>query len=248
MNLLLIEPEELSTDGHVILKDERSRHIQNTLKSKIGDFISAGIINGPIGKAEISKINNKNNYVEIHFKEDKKLKNPKPLNLVVVIALPRPKVARRIIRNCSEYGIKEIHFIHSFRVEKSYWQSPLIHEKNVKKQILFGLEQSKDTKLPSVVFHKKFKPFVEDELSNISSNKNLYVAHPDKYKNYPHIFSPKEIEKNSSNVVIIGPEGGFIDYEIDLLKTNNIKMINLGQRIFRTEIALSTIITLFSHY
>ena len=244
MNLLLIDPEEISSDGHVILNDRRSEHILNILKAKVGDLISAGIINGAIGKTKILKINNKSGIIEINFKKDEKIKNPKPLNLTLIAALPRPKIASRIIRNCSEYGIKEIHFINSFKVEKSYWQSPLIKKRNIRNQLLYGLEQSVDTALPSVNLHDRFKPFVEDELRNISLNKNLFVAHPDKSKN---IFSSKTLEDKSNSVIIIGPEGGFIKYEIDLLKKNSCKIINLGPRIYRTENALSTLVTLLSY-
>ena len=246
MNLLLIEYEEISSNNHVFLNDRRSNHILKTLRSKIGDFISAGIINGPMGKAEILKTNIEENCIEIKFYEDTTIKNPNPINLTVIVALPRPKVASRIIRNCSEFGVKDIHFIHSYKVEKSYWQSPLLKEKNTRTQMLYGLEQSKDTSLPSLTFHRKFKPFVEDELENIVLHNNLFVAHPYKSNESNNKFSTKNISKDCKNIIIIGPEGGFIDYEIDLMKKNNCKIINLGSRIFRTETALSTIIALFS--
>jgi hypothetical protein len=51
---------------------------------------------------------------------------PRPLPLTVVLALPRPKMLRRILRALAEVGVKELHLINSYRVEKSYWQSPLL--------------------------------------------------------------------------------------------------------------------------
>ena len=119
-----------------------------TLRSKIGDFISAGIINGPMGKAEILKTNIEENCIEIKFYEDTTIKNPNPINLTVIVALPRPKVASRIIRNCSEFGVKDIHFIHSYKVEKSYWQSPLLKEKILELKCYMVLSRAKTLHYP----------------------------------------------------------------------------------------------------
>jgi len=65
-------------------------------------------------------------------------------------------------------GVKKIIFIHSYRVEKSYWQTPLLEEKNIEEQLILGLEQAKDTVMPEVILAKRFKPFVEDELATYS--------------------------------------------------------------------------------
>lgn len=43
-------------------------------------------------------------------------------------------------------------------------------------------------------------------------------------------------------VLFIGPEGGFTDYEIDLIESKGFKRVNIGERILRVETAIPFII------
>jgi RsmE family RNA methyltransferase len=42
--------------------------------------------------------------------------------------------------------------------------------------------------------------------------------------------------------VVVGPEGGFIPYEVELLQKNGCQAMSLGNRILRTETAVSHIL------
>ena len=69
----------------------------------------------------------------------------------------------------------------------------------------------------------------------ISPEKPAYVAHP-----YAEINMPYAIEHACT--LLIGPEGGFIPYEVDLLKKNGCQVVSLGNRILRTETAISYVL------
>ena len=91
-----------------------------------------------------------------------------------------------------------------------------------------GLEQAGDTVAPQIELHKRFKPFVEDILPTlISREKPAFVAHPYVEQKMPFAI-------NHACTVVIGPEGGFIPYEIDLLVKNGCQAVSLGNRIIRT--------------
>ena len=98
--------------------------------------------------------------------------------------------------------------------------------------MLLGLEQARDTILPRIELRRKFKPFVEDELSDIVGERIALVAHP--YEAQP---CPSSLDKEA--VLVIGPEGGFIPYEIDHLKQNGCIPVTIGQRILRVETAIA---------
>ena len=72
---------------------------------------------------------------------------PDKLPLCLVLALPRPKMLRRILRSVAEFGVAELHLINSYRVEKSYWQSPVLEGGAIREYLLQGLEQSRDMTL-----------------------------------------------------------------------------------------------------
>jgi RsmE family RNA methyltransferase len=164
------------------------------------------------------------------------LSPPKPLPLTMILALPRPKMLRRILQTISAMGVKELYLVNSSRVEKSYWQSPFLSPKSIEEQLLLGLEQAKDTTLPNVHLRKLFKPFVEDELLKIAKDSLALVAHPSTDNRCP-------VDCNVSVTLAIGPEGGFIPYEIDLLKKHNFKATHVGERILRVENAIPAIIS-----
>ena len=154
--------------------------------------------------------------------------------------MPRPKVLRRLVMDSVTLGVEKIILLHSYRVDKSYWQTPFLQQLN--QYIDLGLEQAGDTIAPKIEVYKRFKPFVEDILpSLIRADCPAYVAHP-----YVEMKMPAGIQQGCT--VVIGPEGGFIPYEIDLLIKNGCQAVSLGNRIIRTETVIPYVLgRLFSH-
>jgi RsmE family RNA methyltransferase len=231
MNLLLLDQHDLVNTELAVIRDQRRcEHIQQIQKVQIGDQLKVGLINGMIGNAIIRQISSGSS-PEIQLQYELTEPPPAALPLTLVMALPRPKMFRRVLQTLSSLGVKSVYFIHSYRVEKSYWQSPFLNESDVHHQLILGLEQSGDTALPRVHFKKRFKPFVEDELPNIIKNKTALVAHP-------YTTTPCPVSFNQPLVLAIGPEGGFIPYEIDLFNQQGFSAVHLGERILRVETAL----------
>ena len=232
MNLLLLQPEDLGTNpNHLTLSDARADHIRNVLRANLGDTLKVGLLNGLTGNATITAISGSKVSLEIE------LHTPPPakLPLTLVLALPCPKMARRIIRAATELGAADIILLNSYRVEKSYWQSPLVSDDTLHKAMLEGLEQAGDTVLPTLRRANRFKPFVEDELPSLLENKIGLLAHP-----YAEQSPPQSIKQNC--VLAIGPEGGFIPYECEKLIAAGMQSFSLGPRILKTETAVSTLI------
>jgi RsmE family RNA methyltransferase len=138
---------------------------------------------------------------------------------------------KRIFQSCSTLGVKKLILINSVRVEKSYWQTPLLHAEKIKEHLLLGLEQGVDTQLPIVELQKRFKPFVEDELPALAKGQRSLVAHP--YRAHP---CPASEPRDT--LLAVGPEGGFISYEVEKLIAAGLTPIEIGPRILRVETAL----------
>jgi RsmE family RNA methyltransferase len=139
---------------------------------------------------------------------------------------------RRILRSAAETGVREVHLINSFRVEKSFWQSPAVQPAALTETLLLGLEQGGDTLLPEVCCHRRFKPFVEDRLPGILAGQTSLLAQPG---NHP----PCPRGLRGDTVLVIGPEGGFIPYEVDKLQQAGCEPVSLGPRILRVETAIA---------
>ncbi len=161
---------------------------------------------------------------------------PPKLPLTLILALPRPKVLNRVLRSVGALGVPRVILLNCFRVEKSYWSSPALHPGSLREQLILGLEQARDTVLPEVVVRPLFKPFVEDELPAVIKGTLPLVAHPT-------AASPCPREIGGAATLAVGPEGGFIPYEIDKLVSSGFMPVQIGGRILSVETAIPALIS-----
>jgi RsmE family RNA methyltransferase len=232
LNLLLFSDADRldAADANIVtVCDRRLQHLRQVHRACVGDTLRVGEINGMMGEAEILRINDSVAVLAVELNQPP----PPKLPLCLVLALPRPKMLRRILRSVAEFGVAELHLINSYRVEKSYWRSPVLDDACVRDYLLQGLEQSRDTRLPALHRHCRFKPFVEDSLPAMLAGKHALLAHPGE-----HPPCPRGIEGDT--VLVIGPEGGFIDYEVELLQAAGCQTVSLGSRILRVENAIGS--------
>lgn len=232
MNLIILTDNDLTGEDEYLLKDNRCEHILNILKLSSGDEIEVGILNGPAGIARIESADN--NQIIIKPKNLKPLPDITP-EKILICALPRPQTIKKVLITSAMMGIKDIHFIRANRVEKSYYHSPLLEPENITPYLLEGLSQGKQTQLPSVTIHKRFKPFFEDYFPSVSSDKMIKLLPDIDSKNYlNNLYSVK----NNSIAIAIGPEGGWVPFETDLIVETGFKPFKLSQSVLRVEHAL----------
>jgi len=232
MNLILVQASDF-IDRHIIrLTDRRFTHIQQVHRAAINQSLKVGMINGQTGTGSILDIDEHS--VTLKLSLDTPALTALPLTLL--LALPRPKMLKRILQSVASLGVKEIYLINSYKVEKSYWSSPVLSEQSINEHLRLGLEQAGDTIMPKVHVKKLFKPFIEDELPAIAQDKRKLIAHPYQASECPPL-------STENTVLAIGPEGGFIDYEVEKLRQQGFIPISLGQRILRVETALPVAIS-----
>lgn len=228
MNLLLFTERDRIAETRITILGRRLEHLRRVHRAIAGDTLRVGEIGGMIGEARILEIDDQAAVLDVTLNHPP----PEKLPLSLVLALPRPKMLRRILRNIAEFGVGELHLINSYRVEKSYWQSPVLADANAREYLLQGLEQARDTRIPVVVKHKRFKVFVEDVLPGMVAGKTALLAHPGDHALCPQAGA-------GETVLVIGPEGGFIPYEISSLQASGCETVSLGTRILRVENALT---------
>ena len=255
MNLILLFDSDFVAPTRVRLSGRRFIHIQDILKAQTGQSLTVGKINGLMGQGIL--VSKSTDCVELEVKLD--CNPPQALALSLILALPRPPMLKRILFSAAMLGVKKIIILNFNRVEKSLWSSSALKEQAITEQLVLGLEQAKDTVMPEVILKKGFKPFVQDDLPSIIKGNKALVAHPN--TDIPSLMSGGESNvpfpsplrgglgrgDHSDNhiVLIIGPEGGIIDYEIELLKASGCQTIDLGPRILRTEIVLPYVVGKF---
>ncbi|MCL2689942.1 MAG: 16S rRNA (uracil(1498)-N(3))-methyltransferase [Chitinispirillia bacterium] len=235
MNIVLLSESDFTGDNRAVITDRRLEHLYNVLNVKQGDTLKIGLVNGQMGIGTVECFNDKECVLAVDFNSTP----PEALPCTLVIALPRPKTLKRSLEAAVAMGVKRIFIIGSYRVEKSYWSSPVLSSEYLHKLSILALEQSCDTILPEIHIRKLFRPFVEDELPLISRDAKAIIAHP-----YAPSFSMMVAAEDKQKVVlVIGPEGGFIPFEINLLEKQGCITVSFGSRILRVEQAVPAILS-----
>jgi 16S rRNA (uracil1498-N3)-methyltransferase len=223
MNIVLLDERQTQSDVWKITSKRQLDHLRTHVDVKVGDTLKVGVLHGKRYLTKIVDISE----TAIHVQAIQEEAVPEKLAVTLIVALPRPKVLRRLIADSVTLGVEKIILLHSYRVDKSYWQTPFLQQ--LDHFVTLGLEQAGDTVPPKIELYKRFKPFVEDILPTLITEESpAYVAHP-----YAENKMPSSISQSCT--VVIGPEGGFIPYEIDLLIKNGCQAVSLGNRIIRTE-------------
>ena len=230
MNIVLLDPRQTETEIWSISSKRQLEHLKQHVDVQVGDSLKVGIREGKRYLTEVVEVTEQ----AIKLKPVKEEAVPVKLAVTLIVAMPRPKVLRRLIMDSVTLGVEKIILLHSYRVDKSYWQTPFLQQ--LDQYVTLGLEQAGDTIAPKIEIYKRFKPFVEDVLpSLITADCPAYVAHP-----YAEMKMPFAIDHPCT--IVIGPEGGFIPYEVDLLIKNGCQAVSLGNRILRTETAISYVL------
>lgn len=223
MNLILFyEDEKL---GYLPATDYRAKHINHIIKSKKGDTLDIGIINGLKGKLTITQVDN--NGISFDFILDKQ--SPALYPVTFIIGTPRPPVAKRLLKDLSTSGIKKIIMCATDLGEKTYLTSKLWSNNKFMDYVIDGGVQGESTIIPEVNKYFSLKKAIESLPQKIDK-----LALDNISPDFPlSSYSPL----NREVVICIGGERGFSDRERNMLKEYGFKIFKIGERVLRTETA-----------
>lgn len=229
MNLLVIHREELENDGSCTLDGRRAQHLIEVLGVAPGDVLRAAVRDETLGSVRVD-------YVEqgrVHVTYRPELQVPVP-DTVLCLAVPRPKALSRCIQHATALGYGRISLFRSYRVEKSHLTSQRLTPERLHEDVILGMEQGRRVHTPIVELFDRFRPFVEDHLDRIAGDSARYVGHPT--SNQTLLDGGL---RSGAYTLVVGPEGGLIDYEIDALRAQGFIAVRAGQAPLRVESAIS---------
>jgi RsmE family RNA methyltransferase len=229
MNLILCEPGEVDAGGVVTLTGGRAAHVIGVLRAMPGDTVRVGVVDGPRGRGEVLAIDGGRAVLRLALEQEPP---PRPA-IDLVLALPRPKVLRRLWAPLAALGVGHIRLTNAERVERDYFDAHVVGEATYRPLLIEGLQQAADTRLPRVSIHRRFRPLVEDELGPANPRERRLVAHP----GAPSPLGLPDLAGAPRVLLAIGPEGGWNAFELDLLARHGFETVGLGPRILRTDTA-----------
>lgn len=233
MNRILIHAHELAEDRTVRLADVRARHILTVLKPAVGETLRAAVVDGPHANAQVLALTPDTVTLQLAPGE-----TPPPPPLDVLLAVPRPKVLRRLWSPLAQLGVRHVMLTNASKVERNYFDTHWLSPSEYTPLLLEGLaQQAWDTFLPRVSVHRAFRPLVEDQLDALSPRSaTRLVAHPHART------SLLEVPQGPHTLLAVGPEGGWNDFELHLLQDHGFTPVSLGPRVLRTDVAVVSLL------
>jgi 16S rRNA (uracil1498-N3)-methyltransferase len=230
MNLILCEPGEIGADGVVTLTGPRAAHLRDVLRVGPGDRVRLGVVDGPKGVAEVLAIDDAQSTLRAALEDDV----PPAPDIDLLLALPRPKVLRRLWAQIAALGVGRIFLSNAWRVERHYFDAHVLEPSIYRPLLLEGLQQAGDTRLPEVTIHRQFRILVEDELGPAAEGERRIVAHPG---GDGSLLTLAGAAGRRRVLLAIGPEGGWNTFELELLARHGFAAVGLGPRTLRTDTA-----------
>lgn len=237
MNLVLFEPGEISGDGAIRVTGPRAEHIIHVLKAAPDDRVRVGVLDGGIGVGRVTSI--ADGAVELHCELEDEVPSRPAVDLL--LAVPRPKVMRRLWAQIAALGVGQIILTNASRVERSYFDTHVLGEACYRPLLIEGLQQARDTRVPRVSIRRQLKVMVEDELNALFPRGLRVAAHPGAGTS---LTAAAREHAGERVLLAIGPEGGWTAFELNLLEAHGFQAAGMGSRALRSDTACIALLAL----
>ena len=239
MNLVLVQSSEIGADGAVSLGDQRAEHILRVLGKKPGDTVRVGVIDGGIGCRTVTGV--QCTTVTLSYCEEEPTPPRQPVDLL--LALPRPKVMKRLWTHLATLGVNRIVITGAHRVERYYFDSHALNPGLITSRLEDGLAQAGDTRLPAVQVERTLRGgLARVEEGGSDCARIVLDVGPDLPSLHDH---PPMAGRRV--LVAIGPEGGWSDGERAYFEERGFAACSLGPRILRVDGACVVALSVAHH-
>jgi 16S rRNA (uracil1498-N3)-methyltransferase len=213
--------------------------VRQVLNAVPGQQVRIGIVDGAYGVGTVQAVGA--DTVDLRCTFDATVPDRPPVD--VLLALPRPKVMRRLWAQLAALGVGRIMVTNAERVERNYFDTHILAPEGYRPLLIEGLQQARDTRLPVVSIHRQFKVLIEDEieLDGLSGSGLRLVASPGADGSVGDA-----VRKGGKARVLlaIGPEGGWNSFEVRLLEAHGFEAVGMGSRTLRTDTAALALLAL----
>lgn len=229
--------EKQPQDNQVVIEGAEANHITNARRAQIGDTIKLFDKNALCYHGKIISLSKRKVCVEIISQSV--YENTFPIKLNLVQALVKSKKWDMILQNSMELGLQTITPMICERIAAGV--NTAGRRERWSKVILAAAKQSER---PYLLDIKEMQTFSDILKHNDSP---ILLAHTNSQLSSMHTVL-KSLKQVQELTVIIGPEGGFSEKEIQEAQQHGVKLFSLGKQILRAETATAAIIANIHFY
>jgi RsmE family RNA methyltransferase len=237
VNLILLDGGDRLDGDRVTLTGARAKHLRDVLRVWPDQQVRIGLLDGPLGFGVVQAVNGDAVTLRCAFEATA----PNRPDVDLLLAVPRPKVLRRLWAPLASLGVGQIILTNAERVERPYFDSHILDERVFGPLLREGLQQARDTRLPRVSIHRRFKVLVEDDLDTLAGPGLRLVADPSGETSIGAAVSASAPQRI---LLAVGPEGGWNPYELSLLQAHAFQLVGLGPRPLRVDTACTALLAI----
>ncbi|GFE53541.1 16S ribosomal protein RNA methyltransferase [Babesia ovis] len=242
MNLLLVKQDDITEENgarYIEITDKRrTSHIKYVLKATVGKQLKCGIVGSTLDVATVTKVDNKSIRLQLSDRFREHCEPPVPV-VDLVVGIPRPRSLDKLLQYCASMGVGRILLVCSSRVELDYLKSHQLEATCIEESLMLGMEQGVTTYMPRVEIYKSLGAF-QRALEKEPDSLRL-IAHPCTNDTLGSLGITQH--QSGAILVAIGPEGGWLEHEVDFYAGLGFKKFNIGERILRAEVAAAAVVS-----
>jgi RsmE family RNA methyltransferase len=250
MNLILLFPEDFVDERRVRLADYRASHIREILKAGIGKVLKVGLVNGGVGDGKVTSEGK--TFIELDVEIVRGPAAPPDVSLIV--ALPRPQTLKKVLEVAGAIGVKRLMLVDAARVEKSFFDSKLLKDRQWLQHLKLGMEQGEKTYLPEVSLHPSLPRFLATSTEGALRGRLRRLGRRRGRREPLRLIADPEAEKTLWETPLaqahprheilcaVGPEGGWLPEEAARFVENGFQPVRLGSSILRVENAVCALL------
>ncbi|MGA0132745.1 MAG: RsmE family RNA methyltransferase [Opitutales bacterium] len=222
MNLVLIVESEVGAG--LAADDPRTEHLIGTVGVVPGTTFHVGVENGLRGLARVTAC-----APRLCFEVEWEKEPQRPLPLILLVGLPRPQTARKVLHDLASLGAAEIRFFGAEKGDPAYAASSLWRDDEWRLHARKGAEQACSALVPAISRHAELSA----ALAGLPAGGWRVALDPYEAQGplTPDAAGP------APATLAIGPERGWSADERGRLRAAGFRLLHLGDRVLRVEAA-----------
>ncbi len=225
MNLLLLFEDDRVVDDEFVVTGARADHLRRVIGVEAGRQLKVGLLNESLGNAEVLEVGE-----SVRLRCGWQTETPPRPHINLLLAMPRPKTLKKVLLEASAWGIDQITITQTERVEKAFFGATLLKPQNYEPVLHEGLMQGRHVYEPTITVQRSLRRWLAE---TDRSHQRCLALHPETDDDVG------QLRLSSERLwVAVGPEGGFIEPEVDRLREAGFEVVHIGRSILRVETAV----------
>lgn len=223
------------TGDHAVLADAEAHHLQRVMRAKPGDELILFDGSGAEFVARVETISR--GQVTLQIVERREVNRELPFEITLATALPKGERQRWLIEKAVELGVARFVPLVTQRGVAQPGDNAL---SRLGRTVVEASKQCGRNRLMEIAAAEP----IEKLLKETATQTVRIVTHPGGSARIAEHLGP--LDQTGQACVVVGPEGGLSDAEVETARANGWHVVDLGPRILRVETAAVLLVAMLT--